>query len=428
MAGIVAAALAATACGKKGNPLPPLRPVPARIADLTVARTAGKVELRFTIPATNADGTTPVAVDRVDIYALAVKADEADAIAAAKPGAGDAPPANGAAPTIADSPRASLPVQEASPTGSPTTPPATAVTPGGGPGTGRSGITKPPVPPAPTAAQIAADSRNLRQSQPVRRPTVEGEPQTPATTLVPAPGEVAVVVDSTVDAEASGAVALYYVAIPVAGLGRGRPGQASVIARVPLKTPPVPPAAVSLTNNETQMVVTWKPSGTGQGFRVFRSSALPGTLDTALTAAPVTGTEFTLPVEFGREVCVSVRAVEVSGPVTVEGTDSEPSCLTPVDRYPPAAPVGVRVVQEGTAVTVIWEAVEAADLAGYVVMRGEGATPMLQPLMPEPLNATTYRDATAQAGVAYTYAVRAVDRAEPPNVSELSVRETITVR
>jgi hypothetical protein len=235
-------------------------------------------------------------------------------------------------------------------------------------------------------------------------------------------------VDSTVDAETAGAVALYYVAVPVAGLGRGRPGQASVIARVPLTTPPVPPAEVTVTNNESQVVVSWKPSAPGQGFRVFRTSMPPGTLDVALTGAPVTAGEFNLPVEFGREVCVTVRAVEVSGPVTVEGTNSEPACLTPVDRYPPAAPVGLRVVQEGTAVTVIWEAVDAADLAGYVVLRGEGASPALQPLVREPLNSTTYRDATAQTGVAYTYAVYAVDSAPTPNVSELSAREAITVR
>ena len=61
--------VAAAACGKKGDPLPPLRPVPARITDFEAIRSAGQVELRFTVPSVNLDDTTPVAIDRVDIYA-----------------------------------------------------------------------------------------------------------------------------------------------------------------------------------------------------------------------------------------------------------------------------------------------------------------------------------------------------------------------
>jgi hypothetical protein len=63
-------AVVAGGCGKKGSPLPPLRPVPARIADLSAARTASHVTLRFTVPAANVDGATPAAVERVDVYRL----------------------------------------------------------------------------------------------------------------------------------------------------------------------------------------------------------------------------------------------------------------------------------------------------------------------------------------------------------------------
>jgi hypothetical protein len=44
------------------------------------------------------------------------------------------------------------------------------------------------------------------------------------------------------------------------------------------------------------------------------------------------------------------------------------------------------------------------------------------------MTATTYRDTTAQAGFTYAYAVYAVDRASPPNVSPLSDRQVVTVR
>jgi fibronectin type 3 domain-containing protein len=138
--------------------------------------------------------------------------------------------------------------------------------------------------------------------------------------------------------------------------------------------------------------------------------------------------EFTLPVEFGREFCVGVQAVQVSGPVSVEGMMSDRVCTTPVDRYPPPVPGGLRVVQEGTVVTLIWDAVTASDLAGYVVLRGDGVDSALVPLVSEPLTATTYRDTTAVAGATYSYGVYSVDTSPAANVSALSTRETITVR
>ena len=55
-AALVLTALAATACGKRGDPQPPLRPIPGRVADLSAHRVDDRVELRFTVPAANLDG------------------------------------------------------------------------------------------------------------------------------------------------------------------------------------------------------------------------------------------------------------------------------------------------------------------------------------------------------------------------------------
>ena len=57
----------AIACGKKGDPLPPLRPIPGRIADLAATRSGERVELRFTIPYETLDRTPPSAIDRIEI-------------------------------------------------------------------------------------------------------------------------------------------------------------------------------------------------------------------------------------------------------------------------------------------------------------------------------------------------------------------------
>jgi len=67
-AGLAALLLAGTGCGRKGPPLPPLRPVAGPISDLTAARTDDRVTLTFTIPRTNRDGSTPSAVQHIEIY------------------------------------------------------------------------------------------------------------------------------------------------------------------------------------------------------------------------------------------------------------------------------------------------------------------------------------------------------------------------
>lgn len=352
-------AMAALACGKKGNPLPPLRPVPARIADLTVLRTLGQVELRFTVPAANLDGTAPAAIDRVDIFA-----------------------------------RRAVPGQ-----------------------------------PPPGAAALAADPRNLLESLPIGRPQ-PADGTTPATVtsaLVPRPGDVAVFVDRVEPDEQAGTTAIYYVAVPVAGTGRGRSGPPTAVALVPLGPLPPAPANLAVSHDETTLRVTWTPEAADQAFRVFRAGAASGRQE-LLTPTPVAGGEFTLPVIFGREVCVSAGAVQATGAVTVEGPRAGPVCVTPADRYPPPVPAGLRVVQEGTVVTLIWDAVEAADLAGYVVLRSVGADPAMMPLFQGPVTETTYRDTTAVPGQSYSYAVYSVDHSPAANVSGLSVRENITVR
>ena len=56
------------ACGHKGPPLPPFSRVPSAPADVKVARRADSVELQFTVPSTNTDGTRPANIERVDVY------------------------------------------------------------------------------------------------------------------------------------------------------------------------------------------------------------------------------------------------------------------------------------------------------------------------------------------------------------------------
>jgi len=362
-AGLLVAALLVAACGKKGPPLPPLRPVPARITDLAARRAADRVTLTFTVADRNTDGSTPTAVERVEIY-RDVAAVEAVAGAEAPP-AGARPP-QPATPLVSDENRiATLPVAR---------PAAGAETP-----------------PAAGADQV-----------------VPGRPVT---------------YDDPLPAGAAPAdVTWRYVVVPVAG--RDRRPAASNLVQVPLGSGAPAVGDVTLAYDEAGWRLRWPAAGETARYMVLDATAAPA----ALTPEPIEATEFSLPVEFGRRRCFAVRPVVVLGAVTLEGAPSAPVCDTPADTFAPPAPAGLVAVQQDQAVVLRWSAVPAADLAGYLVLRGGGPGETLQPLVTAPMAATSYRDEAVQPGATYTYAIVAVDRATPPNISEQSNRETVVVR
>jgi hypothetical protein len=220
-----------------------------------------------------------------------------------------------------------------------------------------------------------------------------------------------------------GAPVLRYLVVTVAGRRRA----ATAVLAMPLDERPAAPSGLSLTADERQLTLTWQPSAAGQSFRVYDVDQKGQVLDTPPPAGPpLTEARFTTTVEFGKPRCFTVRAVRVAGGAVAEGPPAPPECATPADRYPPAAPTGLFGAPSAGAVTLTWDPVEAADLAGYVVLRGEGANAKLQPLTPAPMTVTTYRDTTVKPNVLYVYAVVAVDRSG--NVSGESKRELVTAR
>jgi fibronectin type 3 domain-containing protein len=142
-----------------------------------------------------------------------------------------------------------------------------------------------------------------------------------------------------------------------------------------------------------------------------------------LNPSPIAATTFARQgVTFGTEECFVVRAAVTVGNATLESAPTAPTCVTPADTFPPAAPTGLGAVGVAGAVNLIWDANKESDLAGYIVLRGEAPGDTLQAITTAPIRETTYRDATATPGVRYVYAVVAVDRAEPPNTSAQSNR------
>jgi hypothetical protein len=264
------------------------------------------------------------------------------------------------------------------------------------------------------------EKAQLRGEIAVRDPNAQ--PADGATPSGPAPGERATFVEP-IDATST-AASWTYVAVAVVGRNRR---SATTTVTVPLATLPPPPGSVSATHDERSLVLSWQ--GEGKAHRVFAvDTSAASAAATLLTPQPITESRFTLPVEFGRERCFTVRTVLVVERATVEGPPSAVTCLTAVDRYPPSSPTGLRAIQEGGAITLTWNPSDAPDLAGYVVLRGDANGIDMQPLVKEPVRDPTFRDSTAQAGTTYTYSVYAVDNAPTPNISQQSDRQLVTVR
>ena len=170
-----------------------------------------------------------------------------------------------------------------------------------------------------------------------------------------------------------------------------------------------------------------------------------------LNDKPLTDPVFVdIKLEYGQEYCYQVRTVNTAGtsamvfpvgapiaaatgpvratPAVVESLPSPVACIVPEDTEPPPAPTALAAVSSAGAISLIWNAVDAADLAGYIVLRGQGAPGAMTPLFTTPITETTYRDTTVAPGVRYVYEVVAVDKATPPNRSPASNRVEETAR
>ena len=422
---LAAAAPAASGCGKKGPPLVPLARVPGGASGLTVSRTGDVVAITFTIPSANIDESKPANIGRVDLYAVTVM-DPND---------------------VRDPRRMTL--------------------------VGSVRVRKPPEPEPEDEKKKQNEKEKAEERKPAPPPPEPGEDQGAVVTLtetltaemlVPvAPDKKAPVPVQAEPVSWFGAPMAVPLAGPVPkpearrfyvayGVSRGGDrGGASSRRGVSLGAPPPAPMQPTLDATEGGVVVNWtvppgvrlpyqEPAGgdllaaTQKGmdsappvtYVVYRVS--PGG-PVKITEQPVTGLTFTdAGIEWGVERCYDVRTVTSQASVSVESAPSPRACITPADTFPPPPPGSLAAVAGEGAISLIWNGVDAPDLAGYVVLRGEAPAGELKPLFETPLRESTYRDATAKSGVRYVYAVVAVDRATPPNRSGLSNRVEETAR
>ena len=366
---LILLAAAALSCGKRGDPHPPVPVIPKATTDLLVAQRGPKVLLSWSYPSLTTAGKSMTGIRRVIVWRAIEEL-----------------PVSQPSRNVQ-----SLVPSDNSPTAQPT----------------QLFATVPPLRPAQfLKARTRADSiegANLPAATTGARLTYEDTPQFHATDGRPVRISYAVVT------EGSSAIG----------------DLSNVVSIVPLNVP-VAPAAVTAVARKEGIVLTWTAPDTSisgskmppiAGYNVYRfpHGQPADEFATPVNTSPAMATTFTDNPPYGPHDYF-VTALAAPGPPRVESEPSEIAGATFKDLVPPPPPAGLTALVETGAVRLVWDPVDAPDLAGYKLYRTEG-TGIEQlrvagtiALTAQLVTATNYRDTSVNRGISYYYEVVSVDK------------------
>jgi hypothetical protein len=395
-------------CGKKGPPLAPLIKLPVPPADLVAARRGDTVDLSFTVPGVNTDGSRPANVATADVYAIT------------------------AVPTVPPLSDAGL-LKYGTKVGTvavkaPRDPnhtadeddPSDEVDAPEGPGLDQGAIAR------------LKEPLTREMQTPIVVPPDKNAPPAPAVTRT----------DGPLLGPPPGGPVRTYATFGISTKGRKGPLSKRVI--VPLVPPPPPPSDQVITYDESAITLAWRAAGSAapagddgllpsRGLQAAAPAITYNVYDTSnaeaplrLTDKPIDATKYSdNRIVFGEKRCYSVVATEAIAGATIESEPPPSTCVTPVDTFPPAAPKELKAISSEGAINLIWEPNSEPDVAGYLVLRGVEPAETLQQITPQPIAEPSFKD-EVKPGVPYVYAVKAVDKAG--NVSPISTRVVETAR
>jgi predicted phage tail protein len=269
-------------------------------------------------------------------------------------------------------------------------------------------------------------------------PTPTAAQSTPAPSLTPAQfGKLSHRIDSIESANLPGATVgakLIYEDSPQLHSASGRPVRLtyavvtegvegrSDLSNLAVITPldvAVPPANLAATPKAEGVALTWtapaksvtgdtKPAIAGYNiYRVAKGQSID-TFALPVNPSPVTRTDYTDAPPYGTYE-YSVSAVASAGPPRIESDRSTSVEATFKDLVPPPPPPSVTALVETKVVRLVWEGVDAPDLAGYFVYRTEKAG-RIKFQTGKPINQTFFGDESILPGIEYYYSVTAVDK------------------
>ncbi|PYQ30666.1 MAG: hypothetical protein DMF56_07610 [Acidobacteria bacterium] len=218
-------------------------------------------------------------------------------------------------------------------------------------------------------------------------------------------------------------VRLTYAVVTEGALARSAPSNLAIVVPLPVG---LPPTDVKATADEKGVKITWKEPAQSvgnqgapviSGYFIYRMplDTAPTELTPPLNTAPSKGTIYVDTPPYGDHE-YRVASVASTGPPLLQGELSEPAKVRFKDFAPPPAPASITPLIEENGVRLIWDAVEATDLAGYRLYRTEAAGHDANRKEVGTVNVfageikeTQYTDHPA-LGIAFKYAVVAVDK------------------
>jgi hypothetical protein len=367
---LVLLAVAALSCGKRGDPHPPVPVIPKATTDLLVAQRGPKVLLSWGYPSLTTAGKSLTGIRRIIVWRSIEELPVSQ------------PPRNSQNPLpIEPNPTVQQSVQ--------------------------SFAKVPPLSPAQfLKLRSRADSiegANLPAATAGAHLTYEDTPPFHATDGRPVRFSYAVVTE-----------------------GMSANGDLSnLVSIVPLDVP-VAPTALAATARKEGLVLTWTAPDTSisgsktpviAGYNVYRFPHGQPANEFAppVNTSPVKGAPYTDTPPYGPHDYF-VTALAAPGPTRIESDPSAVAGATFKDLVPPPPPTGLAALVETGAVRLVWDPVDAPDLAGYKIYRTEG-TGIEQlriagviTLTAQLVTATNYRDLAVNRGISYYYEVVSVDK------------------
>jgi hypothetical protein len=350
----------AAACGKRGDPRPPVPVIPQATSDLVVAQRAAKVLLTWSYPALTTSGRSLPAIRRIIIYR---HLEELPSPVAGR----DMTPADAAAnfakvPTLTASQFAKLCQRIDSIEG------------------------------ANLPAATAGDKLQFEDS-----PTLRGTSGRP--------------------------VRLTYAVATEGVSARGELSNLAVIVPLPVAVAPsgltaeARPEGVVLRWSEPALAATGEGKPVIVGYNIFRDTEA---LDKPSNPTPITGSTHTDKPPYGQHT-YRITAVASAGPPLIQSDPSAPASAEFKDLVPPPPPANIVPLLETRVVRLVWDAAAAPDVKGYHVYRWQGTIRLR--LTDGPTPNTFFGDESLEQGQTYIYSVTAVDtsgnESEPGNSPEV---------
>ena len=356
--------LLVAACGKRGDPRPPVPIIPQGTTDLVATQRANNIVLSWSYPALTTTGRSLTGLRRIVVYRYSEPL----------------PPSVATRPPDTPDPDVPQPIAQFARV------------------------------PELTAAQFGRLSERIE--------SIEGAKLADATV-----GSKLIFTDSPQMRTTDGQPMRLTYAIVTEGENARSP-LSNIVAIVPLPVA-LPPEHLKASANAGGVVLTWQAparsiaGGTAPvvtGYNIYRGTgeAVAAAFDAPINETLIRETTFTDVPPYGAHT-YRVTAVATNGPPRVESEPSAAAAVTFKDLVPPPPPASVSALVETAAVRLVWDAVDAPDLAGYRIYRAEGTgLETLREVGKFPLTAltqeTTWLDTTVQVGISFRYEVSTLDK------------------